>query len=98
MISSENVHCSSASVVPSFWLSGPVNSVQTYCGEEIAIIAMMPRTSWFQRLACRATRSVWVATLILVSPPPTDASPQSVTSCRHQNNPDSAELGEAGDV
>ncbi len=45
MISSENVHCNSASVVPSFWLSGPVNSVQTYCGDEIDIIAIRPRTS-----------------------------------------------------
>ena len=43
MISSENVHCNCASVVPSFWLSGPVNSVQTYCGLEIAIMAMTPR-------------------------------------------------------
>ena len=50
MMSSENVHCNSASVVPSLALSGPVNSVQTYCGLEIAIIAITPRMSWFQRL------------------------------------------------
>jgi len=31
-------------------LSGPVNSVYTYCGLEIAIMAISPRISWFQRL------------------------------------------------
>ena len=30
IMSSEKVHCSSASVVPSFWFNGPVNSVHTY--------------------------------------------------------------------
>src|SRR6185437_10715186 len=54
MISSENVHCNSASVVPSFWLSGPVNSVHTYCGLEIAIMATRPRMSWLHRFQYHA--------------------------------------------
>ena len=64
MISSETVHCSSASVVPSFWLSGPVNSVHTYCGLEIAIMAMTPRMSWFQRLRYQAFDSTATAVLM----------------------------------
>src|ERR1700712_131834 len=55
---SENVHCSSASAVPSFWLSGPVNKVHTYCGDEIAIIAIRPRTSWHQRFQYPAVGTV----------------------------------------
>jgi hypothetical protein len=58
MIRSENVHCSSASVVPSFWLSGPVNKVHTYWGDEIAIIAIRPRTSWHQRFQYHAIGTV----------------------------------------
>src|SRR4029078_12123382 len=58
MISSENVHCNSASVVRSFCLSGPVNSVHTYCGLEIAIMAIKPRTSWLQRFQYQAEGTV----------------------------------------
>src|SRR3954471_8413871 len=54
MIRSENVHCNSANVVPSFWLRGPVNNVQTYCGDEIAIIATNPSPSWFHRFQYQA--------------------------------------------
>ena len=49
MISSEKVHWISASVVPSFWLSGPVKRVQVYCGLEIDIMAMTPKSSCHQR-------------------------------------------------
>src|SRR5665213_2888307 len=49
-MSRENVTWISASVVPMAWVNGPVNSVQTYCGLEIAIMAISPRTSWSQRL------------------------------------------------
>ncbi len=57
MMSSEKVHCNSASVVPSFWLSGPVNSVHTYCGLEIAIMAIRPSTSCAHRFQYQAVRS-----------------------------------------
>src|SRR5579883_1674254 len=73
MISSENAHCSSGRVVPSFWLSGPVNSVQTYCGLEIAIMAITPRMSWVQRLKYQAFESIAAAVLMRI--PPTDVEP-----------------------
>ena len=74
-MSNENVHCNSASVVPSFWLSGPVNSVHTYCGLEIAIMAIKPRTSWFQRFQYQAEGTVVDGTAVddvadMAMPPP----------------------------
>jgi len=44
-ISSENVTWISARVVPSFWFNGPVNRVDTYCGLDTAIMAMVPSAS-----------------------------------------------------
>ena len=44
-MSSENVIWISAKVVPSRWFSGPVNKVHTYCGLEIAIMAITPSRS-----------------------------------------------------
>src|SRR5215469_14291079 len=68
MMSSENVNCNSASVVPSFWLSGPVNSVQTYCGLEIAIIAINPSTSCTHRVDATDPR-VSAETVVIATPP-----------------------------
>src|SRR5581483_12477417 len=67
MMSKEKVNCSSASVVPSFWLSGPVNSVQTYCGLEIDIMTMRPSTSCNHRVDAADAR-VSAKTVIVISP------------------------------
>lgn len=44
-INSEKVTWISASETRSFSVNGPVNSAQTYCGLEIAIIAIMPSSN-----------------------------------------------------
>jgi hypothetical protein len=48
-ISSENVACNAAGLTASAAPSGFVNSAQTYCGLEIAIMQTSPRTSCTQR-------------------------------------------------
>src|ERR1700761_8558213 len=68
MIRRENVHCNSASVVPSFWFNGPVNSVQTYCGEEIAIMAITPRMSCDQRFKYHAVGIDGAKVVVMTSP------------------------------
>src|SRR6185437_9323643 len=84
MMSSEKVNCSSASVVPSFWLSGPVDSVQTYCGLEIAIIAIKPSTSCIQRVDAveprASARVVVIANPPMITPAATTIGP--VPGCR----------------
>src|SRR4029079_3621715 len=46
----EKVICNSASVTPSLPMSGFVNSVQQYCGLEMAIRHSRPSASWIQRV------------------------------------------------
>ncbi len=67
MISSDAVNWISASVVPSFWLNGPTNSVQVYCGLEIAIMAITPSTSCHQRV--RAVSPLTMADEVMPAPP-----------------------------
>ncbi len=43
------MYCTVGSVLPVAVVSGLVNSVQTYCGLEIAIMTMRPNTSCSQR-------------------------------------------------
>src|ERR1700728_2842160 len=76
MMSSENVHCNSASVVPSFWLSGPVNKVHTYCGDEIAIMAIKPRTNWHQRFQYHALGIVGFTTVTIAPQFSSQVQPQ----------------------
>jgi len=47
-----------------------VNSVHTYCGLEIAIMAMTPRMSWFQRFKYQAAPTVGTATVMVCLPDP----------------------------
>ena len=75
MISSENVHCSSASVVPSCLFSGPVNRVQVYCGLEIAIMAMTPSKSCIQRFESDVVLSLETAAVMDLTPPENPTCP-----------------------
>src|SRR6185437_3992234 len=64
--------------------SGPVNSVQTYCGLEIAIIAIKPSTSCIQRVDAveprASARVVVIANPPMITPAATTIGP--VPGCR----------------
>ena len=57
----ENVTCSAAGVTSSAAPRGLVNSAQTYCGLEIAIMQIRPSPSWTQRVAPVVTTAGRVA-------------------------------------
>jgi len=78
-----NVTCTAAAVAPSVAPIGLVNSVQTYCGLEIAIMQIRPSPSCTHR-ALAIGKAAGRTVALIMAPGEISAAPCNLGASRHR--------------